>query len=67
MYFRLYKEDVLELLREYPEFSDYSMEQLKNRFRGAGRLEKSYPYPKSEKSLYDVGICSRDRENDGKT
>ena len=56
MYFRLYKEDVLELLRECPEFSDYSMEQLKNRFRGAGRLEKSYPYPKFEKSLYDCGI-----------
>ena len=29
MYFRLYKEDVLELLRECPEFSDYSMDQLK--------------------------------------
>ena len=29
MHFQLYKEDVLELLREYPEFSDYSMEQLK--------------------------------------
>lgn len=29
VHFQLYKEDVLELLREYPEFSDYSMEQLK--------------------------------------
>lgn len=29
MHFQLYKEDVLELLREYPEFLDYSMEQLK--------------------------------------
>ncbi len=29
MHFQLYKEDVLELLRTYPEFSDYSMEQLK--------------------------------------
>lgn len=29
MHFQLYKEDVLELLREYPEFSDYAMEQLK--------------------------------------
>ncbi len=29
MHFQLYKEDVLELLRGYPEFSDYSMEQLK--------------------------------------
>ena len=28
MHFQLYKEDVLELLREYPEFSDYSMEQI---------------------------------------
>ena len=30
MHFQLYKEDVLDLLREYPEFSDYSMEQLKS-------------------------------------
>lgn len=29
MHFQLYKEDVLELLKEYPEFSDYNMEQLK--------------------------------------
>lgn len=29
VHFLLYKEDVLELLREYPEVSDYSMEQLK--------------------------------------
>lgn len=29
MHFQLYKEDVLELLREYPEFSNYPMEQLK--------------------------------------
>ncbi len=29
MHFQLYKEDVLEFMREYPEFSDYSMEQLK--------------------------------------
>lgn len=29
MRFQLYKEEILELLREYPEFSDYSMEQLK--------------------------------------
>ncbi len=29
MHFQLYKEDVLERIREYPEFSDYSMEQLK--------------------------------------
>lgn len=29
VHFQLYKEDVLELLRKYPEFSDYSMEQLK--------------------------------------
>ena len=28
MHFQLYKEDVLELLREYPEFSDYAMEQI---------------------------------------
>lgn len=30
MHFQLYKEDVLELLRGYPEFSDYSMERLKS-------------------------------------
>lgn len=29
MHFQLYKEDVLERLREYPEFADYAMEQLK--------------------------------------
>lgn len=29
MHFQLYKEDVLELIREYPEYSDYSMDQLK--------------------------------------
>ncbi len=29
MHFQLYKEDVLELIREYPEFADYHMEQLK--------------------------------------
>lgn len=29
VHFQLYKEDVLELLRKYSEFSDYSMEQLK--------------------------------------
>ncbi len=29
MHFQLYKEEILELLREYPEFSDYPMEQLK--------------------------------------
>ena len=28
MHFQLYKEDVLELLREYQEFSDYAMEQI---------------------------------------
>ena len=55
MHFQLYKEDVLELLREYPEFSDYSMDQL-NRFRGVGWMEKSYLYPRPEKSLYDCGI-----------
>lgn len=29
MHFQLYKEDVLELIREHPEFADYHMEQLK--------------------------------------
>ncbi len=29
MRFQLYKEEILELLREYPGFEDYSMEQLK--------------------------------------
>lgn len=29
MHFQLYKEEVLEFMRAYPEFSDYSMEQLK--------------------------------------
>ena len=29
MHFQLYKEDVLALLKEYPECADYSMEQLK--------------------------------------
>lgn len=29
MHFQLYKEEVLDLIREYPEFSDYSMEQMK--------------------------------------
>lgn len=29
MHFQLYKEEVMELIKEYPEFSDYTMEQLK--------------------------------------
>ena len=28
MHFQLYKEDILELLRQEEEFSDYAMEQL---------------------------------------
>ena len=29
MHFRMYKEDILELLRQEAEFADYEMEQLK--------------------------------------
>lgn len=29
MHFQLYKEDIFEMLKEYPEFEDYTMEQLK--------------------------------------
>lgn len=29
MHFQMDKEEVLELVRQYPEFEDYSMEQLK--------------------------------------
>ncbi len=29
MHFQLYKEDIFELSKEYPEFEDYTMEQLK--------------------------------------
>ena len=56
MHFQLYKEDVLELLKEYPEFSDYSMEQLKTDLEALVGWKKSYPYPRPEKSLYDYGI-----------
>ncbi len=56
MHFQLYKEDVLELLREYPEFLDYAMEQLKTDLEVLVGWKKSYPYPGSEKSLYNCGI-----------
>jgi len=54
--FSYIKEDVLELLRECPEFSDYSMEQLKTGLEALVGWKKSYPYPRPEKSLYDCGI-----------
>ena len=30
MHFQLYKEDVLEILKTYPEYDEHTMEQLKN-------------------------------------